>query len=79
MTHTVRIIDVTQAFYNAHQHVLNTRGPMLRTRRNVARAWTEILGVTPVPAESDGHWHWLDFPSREHYLMFVLKWSGDKK
>lgn len=75
MNYTVRIIDLGKAFVNAHEYVLKNCGPMLRSRRNAAQAWTEMLGVTPVPAESDGHWHWVDFQDREHYLMFVLKWS----
>lgn len=70
-----------EQFHRAHAHVLEQLGGTHRIIKTgnhmhvVKAAWQQIHGVE-IQSDSGFHnWRWMVFPSEQHYVLWVMRWS----
>ena len=79
MSYTVPIKgSMADIFYELHRRAIHGQGSRFiresgLSTRAVQQLWMDKYGVCPY--RSHGLWNTVEFKSREHHLLFVLKWQ----
>lgn len=84
MTYRVKISKCLDQYQKAHEALIESLGGSNHiastTLRQGQSHWQLMehnwkLKYNASPVWENGHWRYLDFDSKRHYIMFILRWS----